>query len=75
VVFACLDRTLLRALILMREHVRFQVFEDLSAIGIRAAALLSGFFAAEVVLATVRLDRLSSGRWIGICGVVRIQVG
>jgi hypothetical protein len=51
VVVTCLDWALLGTLILMRQHVCFQVFEDLSTVGIGAASLLSGLFAAEVVLA------------------------
>lgn len=70
VVIAGLDRALLGTLILMRQHVRLQVLEHLSALWVRAPALLFRLFAAEVaVLAAVRLmrcERRSARRGVGI---------
>jgi hypothetical protein len=50
-VVAILDWTLFRALVLMSEHVRFQVLEDLATLRICTATLFSGFFTTKVVLA------------------------
>lgn len=52
VVVARLDRALLRTLVLVSEHVRLQIFEDLSTIRIRTPALLFRLLAAEVAILT-----------------------
>jgi hypothetical protein len=58
--------------------MRFEIFEDLSAVGICAPSFLFGLFAAEVVLAAEGLDGRPpmSGRriwkWVVVLG---IQVG
>ena len=63
VIVASLNRALLWSLVLVSQHVCFQVFKDLSTLGIGASSLLFGLLAAEIaILAVVRLDGWST-RW------------
>lgn len=77
VVLASLNRTLLRTLILMREHMGLEVLEDLTAVGVSATKLLPRLITTKIFPGSWRNEAAitgSAGIGIDWCGIWTIGI-